>query len=252
MTLVFQKYVKLQNADRIKECIDRPYCLGYALELNVEMKTAKIAETSERFLAHSAFQWYIRVSGIVMKTFCMWTKMNKESIIKGNKKGNLPEYDENILKLKNSPDHITLTEWRWWQCRDWAELSARFGAKFHNADVMVTNAPFDFCIFLWFRRHAKATPLMFKLYHWTFDLSVLRKATPRVFTLNHSTFDWSACILRKATPLVFTLNHSTFDWSAFISRKATPLVFSLYHSTFYWAMSRKATTLGVTLYHSTL
>ena len=73
----------------------------------------------------------------------------------------------NMMKLsKNRNTHrITLTGWRWWQCKHWAEFSAKFGAKFRNSDVMLTAVPIH-----WLLSQFTLSCSIRRLYFWWFPL----------------------------------------------------------------------------------
>ena len=74
----------------------------------------------------------------------------------------------NMMKLSKTRNthRITLTGWRWWQCKHWAEFSAKFGAKFRNSDVMLTAVPIQ-----WLLSQFTISCSIRRLYFWWFRMA---------------------------------------------------------------------------------
>jgi len=93
----------------------------------------------------------------------------------------------NMMKLyKNRNNHrITLTGWRWWQCKHWEEFSAKFGAKFRNGDVMMTAVPIH-----WLLSQFTLSCSIRRLYFWWFRRLIMTSKLDRLclrWTIRHLT-----------------------------------------------------------------
>ena len=129
------------------------------MELKREMQTSKIAEASDRFLTEGEWMIYI-VYYICVSSYCdekimhavdkltvaelrrikyaLWGELRKET------------YQNKTKLSKNRNIHrITLTEWRWRQCKHWAE----FGANSHNDDRCPNSLTFHWTLRLTWKLH---------------------------------------------------------------------------------------------------
>ena len=172
----------------------------------------------------------------------------------------------NMMKLyKNRNNHrITLTGWRWWQCKHWEEFSAKFGAKFRNGDVMMTAVPIHWpsqftlsCsirrLYFWFRRLIITSKLDRLCLRWTTRhlTDLFREKLHRLcvrWTIPHLT----GLFREKLHCFVFTLNHhSTFDLSIREKLDRLCLRWTIWHLTAYFGEKLHRLCLRWTIRHLT-
>jgi len=134
-----------------------------------------------------------------------------------------------MMKLsENRNTHrITLTGWRWWQCKHWAEFSAKFGAKFRSCNFMLTTVPIH-----WLLSHLSCS--IRRLYFWCFRCLIVTSKLDRLclrWTIRHLTDLFQEKLHRLCVR--WTIRHLT----DLFAKSCTACVYAKPFKTFDWCIS---------------